>query len=972
MDTCELYIEEPSLDIDYPCYIGEYQYRWDVPDPSIDGEGDIEGYHLYRCPKAEVIERGRPVCNVDELVRKVISGNFDREEIASDIDSELNSILHKRLSIDLRMGETLKALRRQGVQRLGYRTMGDFAVEHLSFSGRLASEMIHNFDVLSRLPLTKKAYLQCEIMKSALRHTARVMTPANEKEWISLAQTLSLNELIDEVRLELEDKKSCDDPTGAEAEDSGSCCNADITKYGTDIPSEESDEEGNGVLMHFNVNPKLALVWDFALSHFRDSEQHGGAVSDFVDALLGNFLSSVSRRPYGCKSNKRGSMEDISKTHSHANKKTVNCKVGKREVGNSAEGNSSAGEQKTETSKDREKVLENYAAIYLASRDSESPESRKWLFRDAPGSAGLRSDSAQLEYPIFYRCHMKADSDEKLLRLGDYEPPRRDEHGACENGSNRENMLIIFPASFGEIPGKARDTAERLIEYAQMRQALDVGMGRLLWAMRYRSLYRVFECGCIEEYAIQYCDLSKPLLYRLLRLGAGLERRGNIKDAFESGMLSKEQAALILKIADNKNEKAWIDYAAHVPTATLKEEVERCVRIVQYDCMAPGNYTILPGFRYISDERFDGLSDEIKEIIRTGAWYESPAPGILWPLEEDDEQDVMERDRRLEEPWKYFEDVDEMLIYEAEVRESKSRRLLCAGAAGRDKREQTGESPLCAGITDLDRPAQGSKSPLFAGSGANGCECQSHDDLHCNCLSVGRSGRTAGFDPKTLSKARDIVRMPEGADPAETLLLDILADEDDNPGSGGEKGVRRGRNDTMPIRFFLPAEMLEIWNFAALLYLERISDQNQRLVPGGQTPFFEENGVSPLSYGPQGFLITLLQEYILTERIHLKVARNYAILKIDRFRCQVPGCRCRRNLEVHHIIWRSKGGCDEHWNLITLCKAYHSYILHDLMALKIEGEAPDNLTFTFDPHPESNAEPFMICRRGRKESSSKS
>jgi phenylacetate-coenzyme A ligase PaaK-like adenylate-forming protein len=55
--------------------------------------------------------------------------------------------------------------------------MGDFAVEHLSFSGRLASEMIHNFDVLSRLPLTKKAYLQCEIMKSALRHTSRVTTP---------------------------------------------------------------------------------------------------------------------------------------------------------------------------------------------------------------------------------------------------------------------------------------------------------------------------------------------------------------------------------------------------------------------------------------------------------------------------------------------------------------------------------------------------------------------------------------------------------------------------------------------------------------------------------------------------------------------------------------------------------------------------------------------------------------------------
>ncbi|MHC9538633.1 MAG: HNH endonuclease [Vulcanimicrobiota bacterium] len=68
------------------------------------------------------------------------------------------------------------------------------------------------------------------------------------------------------------------------------------------------------------------------------------------------------------------------------------------------------------------------------------------------------------------------------------------------------------------------------------------------------------------------------------------------------------------------------------------------------------------------------------------------------------------------------------------------------------------------------------------------------------------------------------------------------------------------------------------------------------------------------------FIDALLAEYLITERIHLKVAMHYVILKRDRFLCQVPGCRCRRNLEVHHIVWRSKGGCDEHWNLLTLCR----------------------------------------------------
>jgi len=94
----------------------------------------------------------------------------------------------------------------------------------------------------------------------------------------------------------------------------------------------------------------------------------------------------------------------------------------------------------------------------------------------------------------------------------------------------------------------------------------------------------------------------------------------------------------------------------------------------------------------------------------------------------------------------------------------------------------------------------------------------------------------------------------------------------------------------------------------------------------------------------QGFIAALLQEWLIIERLHFKVTRNYAILKRDRFRCQVPGCNCRRNLHIHHIIPRSHGGSDETENLIVLC---HLRLLHDLHSLKIEGTAPFNLTFTF-------------------------
>ncbi|MGV8122921.1 MAG: hypothetical protein AB2L14_24435 [Candidatus Xenobiia bacterium LiM19] len=53
----------------------------------------------------------------------------------------------------------------------------------------------------------------------------------------------------------------------------------------------------------------------------------------------------------------------------------------------------------------------------------------------------------------------------------------------------------------------------------------------------------------------------------------------------------------------------------------------------------------------------------------------------------------------------------------------------------------------------------------------------------------------------------------------------------------------------------------------------------------------------------EDLLIDALQDWLLTERLHLKVSSNYAILKRDRFQCQVPGCKCRRNLQVHHELW---------------------------------------------------------------------
>ena len=57
----------------------------------------------------------------------------------------------------------------------------------------------------------------------------------------------------------------------------------------------------------------------------------------------------------------------------------------------------------------------------------------------------------------------------------------------------------------------------------------------------------------------------------------------------------------------------------------------------------------------------------------------------------------------------------------------------------------------------------------------------------------------------------------------------------------------------------------------------------------------------------------------------------------DHGKCRVPDCRSARNLDVHHIVPREKGGTHDVENLITLCESHH--LAHHAGALIIEGRA---------------------------------
>jgi hypothetical protein len=72
---------------------------------------------------------------------------------------------------------------------------------------------------------------------------------------------------------------------------------------------------------------------------------------------------------------------------------------------------------------------------------------------------------------------------------------------------------------------------------------------------------------------------------------------------------------------------------------------------------------------------------------------------------------------------------------------------------------------------------------------------------------------------------------------------------------------------------------------------------------------------------------------------------DYADFERDGFCCTVPGCTARRNLQSHHIWFRSARGPDAAWNRTTLCAVHHHRGVH-AGTLAIRGRAPDGLIYT--------------------------
>ena len=88
-------------------------------------------------------------------------------------------------------------------------------------------------------------------------------------------------------------------------------------------------------------------------------------------------------------------------------------------------------------------------------------------------------------------------------------------------------------------------------------------------------------------------------------------------------------------------------------------------------------------------------------------------------------------------------------------------------------------------------------------------------------------------------------------------------------------------------------------------------------------------------------LLALIEEFVATWDDPRQAPQRAGdrIYNRDGWRCSAPACTSRRNLEEHHIVYRSGGGSNKPANLVTLCRFHHQQGEHGDL-LRCRGRAP--------------------------------
>jgi hypothetical protein len=171
-------------------------------------------------------------------------------------------------------------------------------------------------------------------------------------------------------------------------------------------------------------------------------------------------------------------------------------------------------------------------------------------------------------------------------------------------------------------------------------------------------------------------------------------------------------------------------------------------------------------------------------------------------------------------------------------------------------------------------------------------------------------------------------------------------------GEGGEareghefhgSGERRAH-----IRFWAPLETASLWRRAVAVSRVLLLRERDGLRESGKD--------EPTEPAEWECVERIVQTFVVGWSVRQTAAwqRRYRIFERDGWRCRVPGCSSRSNLQVHHVVFRSQGGGDDDGNLAVLCATHHLRGIHQgrLRAHALPGGL---LAWEFAPDPAAGA-----------------
>jgi hypothetical protein len=171
-------------------------------------------------------------------------------------------------------------------------------------------------------------------------------------------------------------------------------------------------------------------------------------------------------------------------------------------------------------------------------------------------------------------------------------------------------------------------------------------------------------------------------------------------------------------------------------------------------------------------------------------------------------------------------------------------------------------------------------------------------DRHC------RKGDPHGID----GEGRVRLRLPSPRPPHEAVEGEGSASQGAGAAAGDVQTCAPDASSWTRIRFWAPEDVARLWQHALDVC---------RLVDGGWLAGWE-------------CLDRMLSALVASWQVRQDPVwrRRYRIFERDGWRCRVPGCSSRRNLQEHHVIFRSHGGGDEDENLVAICATHHLQGIH--------------------------------------------